>query len=304
MRNYIFNYVNSEKIEVNWYEYTYSIIITMSETGINIAKKMSDTLDKTKEKALKAIAKANEKALKDVVKAKEKEEKAVVKAKEKEEKAAVKAKEKEENANKLTNNQLAVNQLFKPSEDGISEWVEVVDIEKSSLNWSSNGNQRHGIYFSDKRFIWEQEPKNGSKIKKLRTTGLSDGYLYGASRPIRQDIHKFYKENGRCIVCGSNSDLVTDHKNDLYNDPRVLDSKTQTKDDFQCLCNHCNLQKSAVEQKTRASGKRYGATNIPMLTGYGIDFISGDETYDKNDINAMVGTFWYDPVEFMEKIKM
>lgn len=258
----------------------------MSETGINIAKKMSDTLDKTKEKA---------------VKSKEKEEKAVVKAKEKEEKAAVKAKEK---ANKLTNNQLAVNKLFNPTEDGISEWVEVVDIEKSSLNWSSNGNQRHGIYFSDKRFIWEQEPKNGSKIKKLRTTGLSDGYLYGASRPIRQDIHKFYKENGRCIVCGSNSDLVTDHKNDLYNDPRVLDSKTQTKDDFQCLCNHCNLQKSAVEQKTRASGKRYGATNIPMLTGYGIDFISGDETYDKNDINAMVGTFWYDPVEFMEKIKI
>ena len=147
----------------------------MSETGINIAKKMSDTLDKTKEKA---------------VKSKEKEEKAAVKAKEKEENAAVKAKEK---ANKLTNNQLAVNKLFNPTEDGISEWVEVVDIEKSSLNWSSNGNQRHGIYFSDKRFIWEQEPKNGSKIKKLRTTGLSDGYLYGASRPIRQDIHKFYK---------------------------------------------------------------------------------------------------------------
>jgi len=275
----------------------------MSETGINSAKKMSDVLEKTKEKTLNMAVKAKEKEEKATVKANEKEEKATVKAKEKEEKATVKAKEKEEKANKLTNNQLAVNQLFKPTEDGISEWVEVADIEKSSLNWSSNGNQRHGIYFSDKRFIWEQEPNNGSKIKKLRTTGLSDGYLYGANRPIRQDIHKFYKENGRCIVCGSNSDLVTDHKNDLYNDPRVLDSKTQTKDDFQCLCNHCNLQKSAVEQKTRVSGKRYGATNIPMLTGYGIDFISGDETYDKNDINAMVGTFWYDPVEFMEKIK-
>ena len=279
----------------------------MSELGITNMNKLLASEEKVKVKALKEAVKAEEKALKEAAKATEKALKIEVKAKEKEEKDIIKAKENEEKeiakANKLTANQLAVNQLFNPNEDGVSEWVEVNDIEKSSLNWSSNGNQRHGIYFSDKRFMWEQEPKNGSKIKKLRTNGFSDNELNGHKRPIRQDIHKFYKENGRCIVCGSNSDLVTDHKNDLYNDPRVLDSKTQTKDDFQCLCNHCNLQKSAVEQKTRASGKRYGAINIPMLTGYGIDFISGDESYDKNDVNAMVGTFWYDPVEFMNKIK-
>ena len=53
----------------------------------------------------------------------------------------------------------------------------------------------------------------------------------------------------------------------------------------------------------RETGKRYGATNIPMLKVFGIDFIEGDETYDPKDINAMVGTFWYDPIEFMKKIK-
>ena len=35
-----------------------------------------------------------------------------------------------------------------------------------------------------------------------------------------------------------------------------------------------------------------------------IDFIEGDETFDKNDKNAMVGTYWYDPVRFMNYIKM
>ena len=39
-----------------------------------------------------------------------------------------------------------------------------------------------------------------------------------------------------CIVCGSASDIVIDHKNDLYNDPRVLNSDTQVPDDFQTLC--------------------------------------------------------------------
>ena len=56
----------------------------------------------------------------------------------------------------------------------------------------------------------------------------------GASRPIRPDIHKCHKEMG-CVVCGSHSDLVTDHKDDTYSNNRVLDASTQTIDDFQCL---------------------------------------------------------------------
>jgi hypothetical protein len=106
-----------------------------------------------------------------------------------------------------------------------------------------------------------------------------------------------------CVVCGSRSDLVTDHKNDLYNDLRVLDRKTQTIEDFQCLCNHCNLQKRQVSKVTKETGKRIGATTIPSLAIFGVDFVEGDENIDESDVNAMVGTYWYDPVEFMKKIK-
>ena len=52
------------------------------------------------------------------------------------------------------------------------------------------------------------------------------------------------------------------------------------------------------------TGKRYGATNIPHLSVFGIDFIEGDETFDKDNINAMVGTYWHDPVKFMEYINI
>jgi len=34
-----------------------------------------------------------------------------------------------------------------------------------------------------------------------------------------------------------------------------------------------------------------------------VDFISGDENYEPRDINAMVGSYWYDPVLFMNEIK-
>ena len=201
---------------------------------------------------------------------------------------------------KLSVKQLLVNEVFNPNDDGVSEWVSREILDESPLKWGNNGIGRHGIYFGDNRFIWEKQGKG--KITALRTIGFSDDYLYGAVRPIRNDIHKYIKSHP-CVVCGSRSDLRTDHKNDLYNDPRVLNAETQTVEDFQCLCNHCNLQKRQVALRTILEGKRIGATTIPTLAVWGIDFIEGDETIDTNDIYAMKGTYWYDPVAFMKEIR-
>ena len=200
----------------------------------------------------------------------------------------------------LTKKQVLVDTIFQPNLEGVSEWVSRETISGTPLDWGKNGAARHGIYFADSRYIWEKQGK--SKITALRTNGFSDDFLYGASRPIRKDIHDYHKSRA-CVVCGSKSDLVTDHKNDLYNDPRVLDKDTQTIDDFQCLCNHCNLQKRQVSKKTLQQGKRIGATSIPSLAIFGVDFTEGDETFNPQDIYAMKGTYWYDPVEFMKQLK-
>ena len=53
---------------------------------------------------------------------------------------------------------------------------------------------------------------------------------------------------------------------------------------------------------TKKTGKRVGATTIASLSIFGIDFVEGDEKFNKKDVNAMVGTYWYDPVEFTRKI--
>ena len=74
-------------------------------------------------------------------------------------------------------------------------------------------------------------------------------------RPIRIDIRKALSKCP-CAHCGSSAGVVIDHKNDMYNDPRVLCVKTQFLSDFQALCTHCNLQKRQVAVRERVLGGR------------------------------------------------
>lgn len=204
---------------------------------------------------------------------------------------------------RITNLQ-KVQILFQPDENGFSRWVSREELDVSDLYFSNNGNSRHGVFFGVNEYIWEVDRGLQRRVERLRLVGLNPEIYIQQNRPIRNDIHAALRDapGARCVVCGSTSCLVTDHKNDLYNDPRVLSAETQTIDDFQVLCTHCNLQKRQVAVSTRDTGRRYGATQIPHLAPFGIDFTEGDETYDPNDINAMRGTFWYDPVDFTRKL--
>ena len=206
----------------------------------------------------------------------------------------------EKNKTKKKTNKEKIDEIFKPNENGVSDWISRETLDKTQLKWGSNGVFRNGVFKNDKRYIWVKYPKMG-KILKIRTNGFNVNQIN--TRPIRKDIHDFHKNKpngGACVHCGQTSNLVTDHKNDLYNDPRVLNKNTQKKEDFQCLCNGCNLQKREICKKTKKSNKRYKATEIPKYKFLGIDFISGDETFDINDKNAMVGTYYYDPVVFIK----
>ena len=154
----------------------------------------------------------------------------------------------------------------------------------------------------EKSFKDNCEIVKGNQIQYFKIFGIKNEQQ-GCNHPIREDIKEYYK-NKACAHCGTNTDLQCDHKNGLYNDSRVLNTKTQTIDDFQSLCRHCNCQKRQVEKKTKETSIRYRATNIPSLAIFEIDFIEGDETINFEDVNALKGTYWYDPVEFMKHIKL
>lgn len=120
-------------------------------------------------------------------------------------------------------------------------------------------------------------------------------------RPIKKEIDREIKKMP-CVCCGSKSDLICDHKNDIYNDDIVLDVKTQRIDDFQSLCNHCNLQKRQIFKEETANRKIYSAKNLAPYRTYPFEFPWEKKNFDVKDIHTKKDTFWYDPVEFNKKI--
>lgn len=155
-----------------------------------------------------------------------------------------------------------------------------------------------------KRMI--EEYKNERRDNSLRMGGCVIGFIIhgdndeeSQKRPIREDIKKHYRSHP-CITCGTRK-TICDHKNGLYNDKKVLDTKTQTVDHFQSMCNNCNLRKRAVDLKTVKEKKRQPPPASYLIINAGIEFTQGDETFNPNDPDAMVGTYWYDPIAFAKE---
>jgi len=119
-------------------------------------------------------------------------------------------------------------------------------------------------------------------------------------RPISKNIIKQITSLS-CVICGTHN-TICDHKNDLYNDTRVLNIKTQLISDFQPLCNHCNLQKRQVCKMEEQTGKIFSAKNIERYKMYPFEFPWEKKVFDINDIYCKNGTYWFDPVEFHKNI--
>ena len=176
---------------------------------------------------------------------------------------------------------------------GKSNWYTIEQIISSGLPWTKNGNQRHGKFFGLISFIWEKEISK-RKVIKIRTVGFDpdqEAAILLKTRPIAKRIYEHFKGQC-CIACGSNKEMIVDHKNDLYNDPRVHNKETQLISDFQPLCNNCNLKKRADCIKTKKLKKRQPAPFQCIKMG-GSKFIEGDETFDPNGL-GLKGTYWYD----------
>lgn len=147
---------------------------------------------------------------------------------------------------------------------------------------------------------------DSNKGKGKRIVGIIGIYAHSKrnniqKRPLSKLIHKEIIKQS-CVICGTNSEIICDHKNDLYNDTRVLDTSTQKLSDFQPLCNHCNLQKRQICKEEEANQKIYSAKNIKRYQQYRFEFPWEKKAFDITDINCKTDTYWFDPVEFENKI--
>jgi 5-methylcytosine-specific restriction endonuclease McrA len=186
-------------------------------------------------------------------------------------------------------------------------WCRFDNIKYKCFTIKNNGKIRFTKDFTDceKQQIKHQyaelvQPKEkGNTIKYIKFCGYSK---LNTGRPISQKIRDHFR-NKSCVSCGTTSNIEVDHKNGLYNDIKVLQTLTQTIDDFQPLCRHCNQVKRESIKKMKETGVRPSALDIPILKIFNIDYTTGNEIYDENDPNWGIGTYWYDPIKFMEYIK-
>jgi hypothetical protein len=197
------------------------------------------------------------------------------------------------------------------------------ELRNTILDWGDNGigdrfankQYNYGCIYSNKKVkIYSENDDKISEtilnefynIKNIKGNQIIGIYIFSKkinliNRNINNNIKKII-HNMSCVVCGSNSDIICDHKNDLYNDERIINTKTQVYDDFQPLCNHCNLQKRQILKIETSTQKIYSAKNIPTFKVYPFEFPWEKKIFDKNDINCKKDTYWYDPIEFNIKI--
>ena len=124
-------------------------------------------------------------------------------------------------------------------------------------------------------------------------------FNYRKTKEKSRHISKYIKQNlpkTSCVICGSNTDLIIDHCNDLYSEEYL------TLKDFQYLCLHCNLQKRNICKKEIQNNQIYSVKNIPQFSIYDFKIPWELKVFDKNDINCKKDLFWYNPMEFQRKL--
>jgi hypothetical protein len=118
--------------------------------------------------------------------------------------------------------------------------------ENEVLYWGGNGvgdrwaNKKfnYGVIYSKKTKIYSEDENhhipvnlvnellNANTPNNTKTTGILGIYVFNKrnstkKRNINNNIHKQIISNS-CVICGTTTDIICDHKNDLYNNPRVL----------------------------------------------------------------------------------
>lgn len=196
-------------------------------------------------------------------------------------------------------------ELAQPDKNGISRWVNTSEFvgrysTLELLNGLSWGRKSSTIA---KKYILETDKSitTGNKIDRIRLNGFNTCHTSTHTQTIRDDIKKEISKR-RCVVLGTNRSCdhktEVDHKDGRKDDSRVMNTSTQTLDDFQPLSKPANDAKRQFCKECKETNMRYDA----KLLSYPISFTVGDANY--TDEIGCKGCFWYDPIAFRQSLEL
>lgn len=188
-------------------------------------------------------------------------------------------------------------ELAKPNEKGFSRWVNVSEFigKYKELQLGNGGSwcRKESNLAKLYKIEFDKKKTKGNSIDRIKLDGLKE--KEGGAQHINHDIKK--KIKGReCVILGTSNPEV-DHKNGRKNDPRIMNSKTQTISDFQPLSKAANDAKRQFCKECVKTNHRFDAKKL----GYPISFSEGEEKHDRTK-DGCIGCFWYDPLEFRKNL--
>jgi hypothetical protein len=176
--------------------------------------------------------------------------------------------------------------------EGYTDMISVsslIDIHKN-FKTNNGGNWcRTNVSYLGRKYVIKRIRK-GINIESIQLNGFNKK-VCEKYRTINKKIINELK-NKRCVFLDVvTSDMEIDHKNARYNE--FNDTKNQSIESFQPTSKAANDAKRQHCKICRETGKRYDATKL----GFFYSFIKGDIDSDYCD-----GCYWYDPIEFRNKI--
>ena len=194
-------------------------------------------------------------------------------------------------------------ELAQPNENGISRWVNTSEFvgrysSLELLNGLSWG-RRSSTLAKKYNVETDKSITTGNKIDRIRLNGLNTCHTSTHTQSIRSDIKQEISKQ-RCVILGTNRSCdhktEVDHKDGRKDDSRVMNTSTQTIEDFQPLSKPANDAKRQFCKECKETNLRYDAKRL----GYTISFTKGNINYDEEI--GCVGCFWYDPVAFRKEL--
>lgn len=145
-----------------------------------------------------------------------------------------------------------------------------------------------------KKYTLEKQRDKGNRLSHIRTTGFASYHQTHRGSSIPLPVKKWIGSGLPCSMCGTTSNIVSDHK-----DGNKQPIETPDISDFQPLCLHCNTVKREICKKCADTFIRFDAKSL----GYIISWTIGNADF-KPKYPRCIGCYWYSPIEFRNRLTL
>jgi hypothetical protein len=166
-----------------------------------------------------------------------------------------------------------VLELFKPDQNGKSDWVSIDSVIAADIGWTKNGNLRRGIAFGLDEYHWETERRSGprSEVTALRMVGFNQDESF--KQTISANVKLHFTTVLHCnfsLLPIPPQDREIDHRYGHKNHPDYIEiykSKEQKKEHFQLIHRSLNLQKREMCKQCVETNRRPEHPELGFVQG-------------------------------------